>query len=66
MVMETVLQEIRKSYMAKKHPTIENAIIVYNINLKEASALCKRHMCSGSFHDWDKIAILTNFGKYKS
>lgn len=64
MDLEIVLKEIGKSHKVKMHPTLKDTIVVYNIDLKETSRISKRYACSGTYHDWDNTAILTNFGKY--
>ena len=60
-----VLEQLKKKYECKIHPTDKNALVVYNISWEQCRAVCKKYGCSGHYVEEKNISVLTNFGKYR-
>ena len=60
-----VLEQLKKKYTCKIHPTDKNALVIYNISLEQSRAVCKKYGCSGHSVEEEMVAVLTNFGKYR-
>ena len=60
-----VLEQLKKKYECKIHPTDKNALVIYNISLENTRSVCKKYGCSGHYVEEKNISVLTNFGKYR-
>ena len=60
-----VLEQLKKKYECKIHPTDKKALVVHNISLEQVRTVSKKYGCSGHYVEEGKVAVLTNFGRYR-